>query len=453
VPAEPPPVPDRLTRGDPATGRPDRLVLVIGTGTEVGKTWVSAALLRSLAAGGHRVAARKPAQSFDPADPPAATDAAVLARATGQRPEAVCPTERWYPVAMAPPMAAEVLGRPSFTVAQLAAELDWGAGVAMAVGLVETAGGVRSPQAADGDAVDLGRLLRPDLVVLVADAGLGTINGVRLAVEALAGVPAPVVVVLNRFDPADDLHCRNRAWLADRDGLAVLVTPGGEGELGRLALQCPPGGDAVDQVNGTDDRGGGGRHWGEVVTSTVEKPQAGDLVVSPELGVTAGPLVGSDESTPLEEDEPEGIIPASPLWAMKMRRHIQWHLLPSHERHERIRDKLGSGDETVYVIDDGRHHVMVGRRIGGRAGEIEYALVGRAPRDRYDDLLAGRLAPLRAFDGATGLTLCGIAAEEAILSSNLFDVDHYAELADVPTEYRPGSPYVELTEDLEIPID
>ncbi|HVX21499.1 MAG TPA: dethiobiotin synthase [Acidimicrobiales bacterium] len=229
--------------------RPGRLVLVVGTGTEVGKTWVSAALLRHLATAGHAVAARKPAQSFDPADPPAGTDAAVLGAATGDAPEAVCPPARWYPVAMAPPMAADVLGRPPFTVADLAAELRW-PDPPPAVGLVETAGGVRSPQADDGDAVALGALLRPDLVVLVADAGLGTINGVRLAVDALSGpipagpvpagpvpgMPAPLVVVLNRFDPADDLHRRNRDWLAGRDGLPVVATPGEEDVLAGWAL-------------------------------------------------------------------------------------------------------------------------------------------------------------------------------------------------------------------------
>ena len=103
---------------------------------------------------------------------------------------------------------------------------------------------MRSPQADDGDAVDLVRLLAPDLVVLVADAGLGTINAVRLCVDALADSglsplpPAPpLAVVLNRFDPTDDLHRRNRAWLADRDGLPVVVTPGEEGELGRRILR------------------------------------------------------------------------------------------------------------------------------------------------------------------------------------------------------------------------
>jgi hypothetical protein len=43
-----------------------------------------------------------------------------------------------------------------------------------------------------------------------------------------------LLVVLNRFDPADDLHVRNRQWLAERDGLAVVVTPGDEEVLAAL---------------------------------------------------------------------------------------------------------------------------------------------------------------------------------------------------------------------------
>ena len=52
----------------------------------------------------------------------------------------------------------------------------------------------------------------------LADAGLGTINAVRLCAAALAG--RPLLVLLNRFDPDDDLHRRNAAWLRD-EGLAV----------------------------------------------------------------------------------------------------------------------------------------------------------------------------------------------------------------------------------------
>ena len=199
--------------------RPERLVLVTGTGTEVGKTWVACQLARALRARGLLVAARKPAQSYDRHDDEADTDAGLLAHATGDHPAIVCPRHRWYPVPMAPPMAAEALGRPPFTIADLAAELVWAPGVG--VGLVEAAGGVRSPLAADGDSVALAHALRPERVLLVADAGLGTINAVRLSAKALA--PWLVTVVLNRYDPDDDLHARNHEWLALRDGLDVVT--------------------------------------------------------------------------------------------------------------------------------------------------------------------------------------------------------------------------------------
>jgi dethiobiotin synthetase len=199
--------------------RPARLVLVAGTGTGVGKTWLAARLLTDLRAGGTTTAARKPAQSFDPGPEP--TDADVLAGASGEAPTTVCPAHRWYERAMAPFMAAEVLGRPPPLLEELVAELAWPE-PGVDVGIVESAGGARSPITADGgDTVDLALRLDPDLVVLVADAGLGTINAVRLCLAALAGLPT--AVVLNRFDTGDDLHRRNRAWLADHAAAPVLA--------------------------------------------------------------------------------------------------------------------------------------------------------------------------------------------------------------------------------------
>ena len=108
-------------------------------------------------------------------------------------------------------MAARELGEPPFTVADLAAEIVWPE--ALAVGLVEGVGGPRSPIAADGDNVDLARALQPHLVVVVGDAGLGTINAVRLSVGAFDDFP--VVVALNRFGD-DPLHERNREFLVER---------------------------------------------------------------------------------------------------------------------------------------------------------------------------------------------------------------------------------------------
>ena len=199
------------------TARPARVVFVSGTGTAIGKTWVASIALARLRADGRRVSARKPAQSFDAGDE--RTDADELAAATGESPHDVCPLHRWYARALAPPMAAAALGAPVFTVTDLVAELRWPDGVD--VGLVEGAGGPRSPIAGDGDNVTLACAVAPDLVLLVADAGLGTINAVRTSIDAFA--PAPVAVVLNRYDDDDPVHRANRDWLTDRDGFDVVV--------------------------------------------------------------------------------------------------------------------------------------------------------------------------------------------------------------------------------------
>lgn len=206
------------------------IIVVVGTATEVGKTWVAARTIEQLRAAGRTVCARKPAQSFDPSDP-APNDAEVLAAATGEAPETVCPRHRWYEVPMAPPMAARALSRPPIALADLVAACTTprddvaapGRTTADPILVVETAGGVRSPLADDGDAVDLCRALSPALVVLVADAGLGTINAVLLSAAALADLP--IVVVLNRYDPAIPLHRANRDWLETRAGLEVVTDP------------------------------------------------------------------------------------------------------------------------------------------------------------------------------------------------------------------------------------
>ena len=196
--------------------RPHTLVLVTGTGTEVGKTWWTARVAAELRAEGVAVAARKPVQSGDGRAP---DDSAVLAAATGEAEDRVTPPHRTYRLAWAPPMAATELGLPAFTVADLVRETTWPDGIG--VGLVEGVGGPYSPIAFDGDNVDLARALAPDVVVLVADAGLGAINAVRLSVTALAAWP--VVVACNRYQP-DGLPRRNHDFLVDA-GYDLVTDP------------------------------------------------------------------------------------------------------------------------------------------------------------------------------------------------------------------------------------
>ena len=200
-------------------------IFVTGTGTDVGKTWVLTRLIIELRGRGHEIHARKPAQSFTAAER-GHTDADLLAAASGETPTEVCPAHRWYEVPMAPPMAAASLGLPAFTIADLVSETT-----IPPTCFVEGAGGPRSPLAVDGDNLSYARGLGATPAVLVADAGLGTINAVRLCADALAGFPT--IVMLNRFAPAAELHHANLEWLrgfgylvaSDVEQLADLVEP------------------------------------------------------------------------------------------------------------------------------------------------------------------------------------------------------------------------------------
>jgi dethiobiotin synthetase len=202
--------------------RPQRVIVVTGTGTEIGKTYVAAQIAHSLREQGHSVIARKPAQSYEPGA--SSTDAHVLGDATGESPETVCPPHRWYPMALAPPMAAEALGMDPFNTRDLVAEVtaSW---TGVEVCLVETAGGMWSPQASDGShAGDLAAQLRADAVLIVTDPSLGVINRTRGAAAAL-DPSVRVVVLLNRFDSVDGVHAENLAWLVRHDQFTVVTSP------------------------------------------------------------------------------------------------------------------------------------------------------------------------------------------------------------------------------------
>jgi dethiobiotin synthetase len=191
-------------------------IVVTGTSTEVGKTWVTARAIGSLRSAGNVVAARKPVQSFDASD--ASTDADVLADASGEAVDLVCPRHRWYERPLAPPIAAEVLGRPPISLDDLVRELrlpDDG------LVFIEGVGGPRSPLADDGDTVELAEKVDADLVLLVAGPELGTINATVLAAEAFGD--RSLVVFLNRYDDAAADQVGNRDWLAETSGLSVVT--------------------------------------------------------------------------------------------------------------------------------------------------------------------------------------------------------------------------------------
>jgi hypothetical protein len=167
--------------------------------------------------------------------------------------------------------------------------------------------------------------------------------------------------------------------------------------------------------------------------------------------VPVSDLPGPEISTPLEheegeqEDETGHSVPPAPLWAMKDRRH--YFALHGHGDVPRIRESFGIGDETLYFIDDGNSHCMLGRRVGKTPDGCVYCLVGRIKMDEYEDLKNGTVRIAEAFSPAHDVSLCGVYEDEEWISEVIL-VQHYRHASDVPPEYLPPSPFIEFTEDL-----
>jgi dethiobiotin synthetase len=156
------------------------VLVVTGTGTEVGKTVVTAALACAARAAGLRVAVVKPAQTG--LEPGADGDVAEVRRLAGAEVTGVELAR--YPEPLAPATAARRAGLPPVpaetvarTVSALAADHQ--------LVLVEGAGGllVRFDEAGTTLADMAGLLGAP--VLVVAGAGLGTLNATELTAEAL----------------------------------------------------------------------------------------------------------------------------------------------------------------------------------------------------------------------------------------------------------------------------
>ncbi len=169
----------------------------------------------------------------------------------------------------------------------------------------------------------------------------------------------------------------------------------------------------------------------------------GQLHFTPESVGSTDPIAAPVDATPLEEEEPEGVIPPSPLWAMKERRHEQWVMFGHAER---LRLAVGSGDAAVYLMDDGKHHCMIGRRVGASGDGVVYSLVARVDRGTSDALASGALSGAEAFARSHEAGLVATAEDGGV--SNLFDVEHYGRPGDIPPEYLPPQPFIRFPGDL-----
>ncbi len=198
-----------------------RGLFVTGTDTGVGKTEVSCALVAEARAGGLDLVAMKPAESgVTPGEP---SDSERLRAAAGGAgdPALVCPYR--FAAPLAPAVAARLAG------VEVRLELILDAARALAARhaalLVEGAGGLLVPLTARETYADLAVALGLPVLV-VARAGLGTVNHTALTVEALRARRLAVAgVILNRTGPADDPSVPHNAAEIERlTGVPVLAS-------------------------------------------------------------------------------------------------------------------------------------------------------------------------------------------------------------------------------------
>jgi dethiobiotin synthetase len=168
-----------------------RGLFITGTGTGVGKTVLSAALLAAMAAAGEPVRAHKPVVTgLDEPTGEWPPDHELLAAATGQAPEEVAPLR--YGPAVSPHLAAELAGRRHHPAQLLAAARAAGQGHTL---VVEGVGGLLVPLTDDYTVRDLAAEVALPLAIAAAP-GLGTINHTLLTLEAARAATLDVCAVV-----------------------------------------------------------------------------------------------------------------------------------------------------------------------------------------------------------------------------------------------------------------
>jgi hypothetical protein len=157
------------------------------------------------------------------------------------------------------------------------------------------------------------------------------------------------------------------------------------------------------------------------------------------------PVFVPTKSTPLEEDG-ESAIPHAALWSMKYRRHT--HLFDRTD--VQIRESFGSGDQAVYVIDDGRKHCVVSRLVGASPDGCTYCLVAQITFESYEHLAQGRAAVDGVFDDARDFALCAVfEAEAEDAPSNVTLTERYGAIDEVPGDYLSPHPFIQFPDDLD----
>ena len=202
-------------------------IFVTGTGTDVGKTYISGLLVKKLHQLDRTVAYYKAAMSGNQRDELGQLipgDAVYIKEVSGihQAVETMCPYV--YEAALSPHLASRIEGNPLNMEVVLKGlkelEKDYNYVV------MEGSGGILCPLLYDEEEIWLTDVLQAANVscVLVADAGLGTINHVGLSAFYMKEKKIPLKgIIFNRFDSNNPMHLDNLNMCEALTGVKVLA--------------------------------------------------------------------------------------------------------------------------------------------------------------------------------------------------------------------------------------
>ena len=204
-----------------------KALFVTGTGTDVGKTYVTALMVKKLAESGENAAYYKAAMSGNrrrsdgsliPGDAMFVQQTAGLSQPLGE----MCPYV--YENAWSPHLASRVEGNP----VDLAVVREGFAKVTENYDYItmEGSGGILCPLCFDERKIQLEDVIREFELssILVADAGLGTINSVVLTFEYMKAHNLPLKgIIFNHYHPGNIMEEDNIFMCEHMTGLPVLA--------------------------------------------------------------------------------------------------------------------------------------------------------------------------------------------------------------------------------------
>lgn len=212
-----------------------RRIVILGTGTEVGKTYVTCLVARALAGSPPAPAV----QALKPIETGISRGNAVDSDAHKLRTVSSVQTPEPHPFyAFEPPISPHLAARAAGTVIDISAIARWCeeathcmASHVMSFQLIETAGGACSPLGPTTTNLDLARALEPSVWILVAPDALGVLHDVRAALSAFAAFARPPDLLVLSGAREPDLSTGTNAAELRRVGLpepiAVIAQGGG----------------------------------------------------------------------------------------------------------------------------------------------------------------------------------------------------------------------------------